>query len=572
MADQIHLKEISDQIEVLTKDNGETQCNVVTNSNRINDLESSVHKLQEQLKEKCDELERVNDRCWVLEHAVIKYAEKEELLEQKMIESEKDKMKCNVVIRNVNENKKEKVIETARETLAEMGHFEPSVVLGAYRIGKFTKGKNRPIVVMLYHEHVAQEILKRAKQRYEQGIQYPEIFPHRHSQDREERLRNKNIAKPFEGRSDCKIMYKNGGVYVNNSKQIDPVVPPTLKDILHMDEEQSQKCEMIDPLGPVKLIEKGSKFTMYMLPVHNYMDCMDAYYRVASIPEVMSATHLMSAYILRDGTCGSRDDRDWSMGTSMLGFMQRYKLTGVMCFLARHYGGTHLGTRRFEIIRELMNRLVDDIKRSGHNQSWFNYYAPFPNPDTPASNPMVQGTSKRALSNDSISPTVAPFSKQHIAEARTRDSRKNKQIVPTDLLQTNNLVRSGEKKKSFSANMQQKFLTAFDNAEDTTYQPAPQVMQRSQSHTTEEVFSNIATTKGQNQVSAPSIPVSVDPAQESPQKLSPMQVTSPTTQEEVGIPSKTNTLAQAKPVVVSNPFQPLSQLTQQDVEPEQTTP
>jgi hypothetical protein len=83
---------------------------------------------------------------------------------------------------------------------------------------------------------------------------------------------------------------------------------------------------------------------------------------MARFPGVASATHLIAAYMEAQGMDFEYfDDGDFGLGRFIFDILYEVKAAGVMIFVSRDYGGKHLGARRFEIIRNVVDQALGKL-------------------------------------------------------------------------------------------------------------------------------------------------------------------------------------------------------------------
>jgi hypothetical protein len=68
--------------------------------------------------------------------------------------------------------------------------------------------------------------------------------------------------------------------------------------------------------------------------------------------------HLISAFFTEDNEFDYFDDGDHGLGRHVFEILQQKGLKGVIIFLARDYGGTHLGKDRFTIINRVVHQAL----------------------------------------------------------------------------------------------------------------------------------------------------------------------------------------------------------------------
>jgi hypothetical protein len=215
----------------------------------------------------------------------------------------------------------------------------------------------RPAIVRLHRRDLVEQILRNAfKNR--PGKNQPRIVPHLPEPLRQQRAKFGTIgSKKYTADKNAKIKVKDDHVLVNNVKIKDNVHAATPDDILFMDVQTRATLQYIVFTTTNPISCKGSTFQIFLYDVHNEEQCRQAHKAIASIPQIASATHLISAYTLQSGEIGWQDDGDHGLGKFLLKTMEQRGLTNTICFMTREYGGTHIGRRRFEILQQL----VDDV-------------------------------------------------------------------------------------------------------------------------------------------------------------------------------------------------------------------
>jgi hypothetical protein len=156
----------------------------------------------------------------------------------------------------------------------------------------------------------------------------------------------------------AKIKIKNDHVIVNGQKIKDNVQPPSPEDVMYMDRDTKIAIQNIEFVTTRVINISNSKFQLYAVSIYTPEQCRIAYKAIASIPQVASKTHLISAYHLSTDEMGWQDDGDYGLGRFLLRTMQDKQLDDTICFLTREYGGVHIGQKRFEVIESLVNMMI----------------------------------------------------------------------------------------------------------------------------------------------------------------------------------------------------------------------
>ena len=102
---------------------------------------------------------------------------------------------------------------------------------------------------------------------------------------------------------------------------------------------------------------------MFCTEIKSTEDAQKAYKSVQRFKIATMSTHLISAYKTSDNKQGWQDDGDHGMGRHLYNSMKDIGLNNAIIFLARDFGGIHLGQRRFQIIVEMVKEIRKVIRR-----------------------------------------------------------------------------------------------------------------------------------------------------------------------------------------------------------------
>jgi hypothetical protein len=158
----------------------------------------------------------------------------------------------------------------------------------------------------------------------------------------------------------AKIKIKHDHVLVNGQKFKDTVQPPNPEEILYMNRDTRSAIKNIEFVTTRSVNIANSKFQLYAVSIYSPEQCRIAYKAISSIPQVASKTHLISAYHLSTDEMGWQDDGDYGLGRFLLRSMQEKQLDDTVCFLTREYGGVHIGQKRFSVIEQLLNMMIEN--------------------------------------------------------------------------------------------------------------------------------------------------------------------------------------------------------------------
>ena len=107
-------------------------------------------------------------------------------------------------------------------------------------------------------------------------------------------------------------------------------------------------------------LERGSTFLAQAFKVSSINDVRRAYKKTIMNPVLHRATHNILAYNVADQS-GWIDDGEHSAGRILTGWMERKDIKDTCFIITRNFGGDHLGTRRFELMREVASEAHEKL-------------------------------------------------------------------------------------------------------------------------------------------------------------------------------------------------------------------
>ena len=139
---------------------------------------------------------------------------------------------------------------------------------------------------------------------------------------------------------------------IDNQIQQDTVTPPDPHEVIHVLNTQAAKLEEIVFMITEKRSEQGSKFQGFAVWLTKIPTVELAYVKVRKL--VPNADHIMLAYDIPDYK-GSWDDGETYGDLQMVKQLQRRELSNIAVFITRIKGPNNLGSKRFEVIRDIMD-------------------------------------------------------------------------------------------------------------------------------------------------------------------------------------------------------------------------
>ncbi len=149
-----------------------------------------------------------------------------------------------------------------------------------------------------------------------------------------------------------------GNLYVNSTKYVEKVTKPTVEEVLMMSDGEREGASE-HKFCEASAIEANSSFTVRFAKVQSINDVRTSYKYLLLNPSNMKATHNTAAYRLyfptgartEDGYC---DDGEHGLGKIIKDTLHELNKQNVVAFVARQYGGMHIGPKRFQIAEDLL--------------------------------------------------------------------------------------------------------------------------------------------------------------------------------------------------------------------------
>ena len=336
---------------------------------QINGMMYDLEDDQEELVAQKKQLNKCNDRVDILANIVERYEDKINVLTNRCNTLELRMMQSEIIIFGL-KSESENCIETAKSFfISTMEINNPPNILYAYWKGN-PKNEYRPLVVKFVNPSAKATIFANVSKF--KGKKNPQDRPYRINNHLPESLAE--VQKRHQGiiaannklseRNKQSIKRKGGKLFVNNVEFKPKVQEPSAASLLDMDEDMLQNIREFHFTQSKEVSENNSKFIAYATNASCVNDLCHQLQHIRR--KYSSATHMCMAYrvagVDRVHGEGYVDDSEHSMGRRMLGLLTHKEIQNTVIFLIRFYGGTHIGTRRFVIMRELVEEPLMTFK------------------------------------------------------------------------------------------------------------------------------------------------------------------------------------------------------------------
>ena len=138
------------------------------------------------------------------------------------------------------------------------------------------------------------------------------------------------------------------------------IKPPSCKELLHPLVEQLGRQLQIEISEPETVEVEGQTFIGYTTAVRTMEEVNAAYAKVCGLNA--SARHVIRACALPGRSFPTNvdfhNDDEHGLGAEMLDILEGSDITNRAVFVARHYDGTHIGTKRIDAILDVTHKAL----------------------------------------------------------------------------------------------------------------------------------------------------------------------------------------------------------------------
>ena len=251
---------------------------------------------------------------------------------------------------------------------------DESEIYVAHRVGKFYKDQKYPRLLVVrctpaLKERVLENVTVLKDKTNSEGNAYymnkqlPEKILEQNREIRQtiKTTKEKESTLPVKDRT--KIEVRNKTLFLNGSPVKKELPAPEPID-LFPEKPEKDKIEKMKLASSDLVSDKGSDFQAYALKTGHIAEVKRANRKVKTLHP--AATHVVAAFNLKS-KCGFQDDEEHSAGHKLLAAIKKDCPINTAVFVARVYGGTHLGQRRHKIYRDVAVEAINRIGKPTHS-------------------------------------------------------------------------------------------------------------------------------------------------------------------------------------------------------------
>ena len=160
------------------------------------------------------------------------------------------------------------------------------------------------------------------------------------------------------------MSFARGGLRIQNELYVKKVVEPKPEDFLKLSTEEVKDIMSTKIEVGKQISEMSSTFTGYSIKVKTHQQIRRAYTKMKlGFP---GARHIMCGYRIegpeKHFTEDACDDGEHAGGQVILNYLTSSRIMNCAIFVVRQYGGTKIGKKRFDIIRQAAEYAVQKLK------------------------------------------------------------------------------------------------------------------------------------------------------------------------------------------------------------------
>ena len=360
-------------------------------SNRLCIIEDQHDHMYGDMARMSNEQRAIRADLDLMKSIVIKQDETISTMNRRIVDLEARSMRSNVLIHGIGELQNENVTSIVHKVISQLGFKQTLEIERAHRLGMRQQGlkqSSRIIVVKFLRYTDAVQVID-AGRNLPKGAGLLRITPQLPTEWVEKRRElGRKADKARESDKNATIKITKDKLYINHELQKDDIPTPTTRELFESIGDDYHRSDNIGVSDQV--FERGSSFQAVTVPACSMNDVKTAYKLLSADPQRAMSTHNICIYGLpvksnkkHSMHYGYNDNGEFGAGRAMIReltkpefLLPKSAASGFVSVITRAYGGTHLGPRRFEIMKDVLltslSRLntdsaESDLSSSGHS-------------------------------------------------------------------------------------------------------------------------------------------------------------------------------------------------------------
>ena len=299
----------------------------------------------------------------------------DELIEirNELLELKKSKTKNNLLIFGIAKKDEEDCLEVVKNFIKLK--LELNEELKIHKAYRKSESPNSPICVEFKYHSEKGKVYKYAKNlkgkvnELGKSFQISDDLPPRAQE--QNRKRRQMIAKAKSNTAaNIKTSVKKNQLMFNNTAYKQKVPLPSEADMLKMDNDELKLVQEKSLIALPQFTERGNSYFAYAAETADIQEIRSLYKHLRI--KHLDSTHIMMAHNLAGELPDNQDYEDngeHGGGSRLLNYLVKGKHVNTVVFIVRYHSGHNLGSRRFEILNELLERLIPLLREEGPSKS-----------------------------------------------------------------------------------------------------------------------------------------------------------------------------------------------------------
>lgn len=356
-----NVDKLHQQIQSLQKD--KTQ-----HEQQVREIKEIQDQEQSRLNNVLDMLTQQEKKFEAMMGIMVRQNEEINSLKKSLSNMYQKQIKKNLVITGLIEKSRENPAWVVLEFFKNRMKIDKSIpIVNAYRIGQ---GTDRPVVVELENVEDKGVVfgsiskLKGQRNSKDRTFYVSEQLPEELNEIKRQEglIKYQNNKLPLAQQVD--MTFKKGELFVQNEKFKPPIKPPSIQQLIAPTTQEKDATEKIEIIEGNTRDRAESVFIGYAAKVETLPQVEGAYRAVRRAHP--QATHVVCAFRLTGvnptKSFGMIDDGEFGGARRLFKVLQNTRSYNRAIFVARYYGGKHIGPDRFTIIEDVGESAITELE------------------------------------------------------------------------------------------------------------------------------------------------------------------------------------------------------------------
>lgn len=362
------LRELSTTVKKLERQLDKMETDRKATENKVSVIEIVQQQETAKVEWLRNQVENQQEKIDALIDTVVRQDQQIQTLTNQINSAYTVKNQKNIIINGIPETQGENCFHEVAHFLKHALGLDKVQLKYAKRMGK---GQYRPMLIRLANindKSVIFQNIQKLKQ-FNQGKQRPYYITDQLPDAWAERkrfihhLKQQNQKLPVTQQK--KMEVKNNAIFFDDQEYKPPIRALTVSEFLNLSPERRKIIRNLEVIKGDEETKMESIFVGYATDIFSLKQVEDYYFHIRLLsPE---ATHVMCAYKLPgiDFTKvqGGIDDGEHGASRTLLNLLNKSMQVNKAVFVARYYGGRHLGPQRFACIENAANSALEKLKQ-----------------------------------------------------------------------------------------------------------------------------------------------------------------------------------------------------------------